>query len=115
MSGLNKFKIETARDVVLNNQLQIFEIKQITELEDKYRKQCKLALFSYKLWKQQYQMETDVIELLYGQLKGVVLKRNAQNMVQAYWVIRQDFRTVFKNYLNQYSNAQLNLKNKKII
>ncbi len=102
------FQNKTIREAILNSKLQIFEVKQLAELEDKYRKQFKIALCAYRLWQRQYKDETDVVELLYGQLRGIILRRNAENAARGYWVIRQDFRVIFKNYLSQNTNIQTN-------
>lgn len=112
MNDIIKFQNETTREVIINSKLQIFEVKQIIELEDKYKKQCKLALLAYRCWQKQYSAETDVIELLYSQLKGIVLRRNAENTVRAYWIVRQDFRAVFQHYLSQNSTHQSYSNNK---
>ncbi len=114
MNDIIAFPNETIRNALLNSKLQIFEVKQLAELEDKYRKQLKLSLCAYRLWQKQYRDETDTVELLYGQLKGIILRQNAQSAARGYWIIRQDFRVIFKNYLNQNSNTYNNTTIKRV-
>lgn len=101
MNNIMMLQNQTIRDVILTNKLQIFEVKQIAELEDFYKKYCKKTLSDYRKWKIFHAQELDVVELLYGQLKGIILRRNAQNAVQAYWIIRKDFKVVFQKYLSE--------------
>ncbi len=88
------------RNDILNQKLQIFEVKQFGELEAYYKQQCRKALDTYKAWKRSYAAETDAIEMLYGQLEGIVLRHHAVSAVQAYWIIRQDYQKIFDTYLN---------------
>ena len=94
------------RNDILNQKLQIFEVKQFGELEAYYKRQCQKALGAYKAWKREYAGETDAIQLLYGQLDGIILRHHAVNAVQAYWIIRQDYQKIFHTYLNALPTYQ---------
>ena len=83
--------------------LQIFELKQIADKENHYKTECRKALALYKNWSAAYREETDMIELFYGHLERNRLRRHAQDMVRVYWVIRQDFRYLFSDYLEKSS------------
>ncbi len=109
MNDIIKFPMRKYNHMQVND-LEILEVKQLAELEDKYRKQCKLALCAYRCWQKHYKAETDVIELIYGQLKGIVLKQNAYANIQAYWIIRRDFRNCFYNYLKDKTSQTVNKK-----
>lgn len=88
------------RNDILNQRLQIFEVKQFIELEHYYKAKCCYALKQYKIWKALHKDETDVVQMLYGQLEGIVLRHHAQSAVQAYWIIRNDYKKVMKDYLS---------------
>ncbi len=113
MKEISIYQNETMRAALTNSKLQVFEVKQMAELEDQFKNECKRALYVYRNWQKQYQAETDAVELLYGQLKGIILRRYAENAVQAYWVIRQDFRAVFSRYINNHAIYQPNERVKK--
>lgn len=85
----------------LTKGLQIFELKQMADMEATYRKRCLKAIQTYKAWMRVHASETDVIELLYGNLEGVMLRRQAQDAACLYWIIRLDFRRAFKEYLDK--------------
>lgn len=90
---------EYSRTQQLKGGLQLFELKQMADMEADYQKECAKAIKAYKAWRCAHEEETDMIELLYGNLEGIVLRRHAEAAVQSYWVIRQDFRHLFKEYL----------------
>lgn len=113
MTNIIRLQNQTIRDVVLNHRLELFEVKQLAEMEASFKDQCKVALRSYKKWCAQYQHETDVIELFYGQLTGIILRRQAENAVQAYWIIRHDFRSAFARYLDNHKPYQTTLQKQK--
>ena len=85
----------------LEGGLQIFDIKQLADMEAAYRKNCKQAVNEYKLWVDRYKGETDMIDLLYGNLEGSMLRRQAEDTVSAYWIIRKDFRRWYHRYMAQ--------------
>lgn len=85
----------------LQGNLQIFELKQLADLEAAYKNQCKRAIQDYKIWRLKHKSETDIIELLYGNLEGIMLRRRAEDAIHMYWVVRQDFRKSFKEYLEK--------------
>ena len=98
-TALIKLDNQTIRQSILQQKLQIFEVKQFTELENHYKAKCRRAIAEYKSWKCVHAQETDVIQMMYGQLEGIVLRHQAQHAVQAYWIMRQDAKEVLKGYL----------------
>lgn len=96
---VKKFLVRNTLISGLTGRLQIFELKQLADMEAGYRAKCKQAIEVYKNWQLQHKAETDMIELLYGGLEGRMLRAQAEDMVRMYWVIRQDFRRAFKEYL----------------
>ena len=94
--------------------LQIFELKQMADMEAIYKQQCLKALCGYKKWRRSYDQETDIIEILYGNLEGIMLRRHAEDCVRLYWTVRNDFRRLFHAYLEQTQcySAVTNQKNK---
>lgn len=95
----NTKKIDFLRPVHIHGSLQIFELKQLADMEAGYKRQCQQALQAYKSWRHNHADQTDTIELLYGNLEGVMLRRRAEDMIKTYWIIRQDFRRAFHEYL----------------
>jgi len=82
--------------------LQIFELKQLAEIESEYKNKCRDAIREYKNWHRIQRNKTDVIEILYGNLEGIMLRRYAEEAIKVYWVIREDFRCSFKSYIQKH-------------
>ena len=87
------------RDAGLGGRLEIFELKQLADMEASYKARCRQSLARYKNWRRSYSQQTDLIELAYGNLEGTLLRRRAEDAVHAYWIIRRDFRVFFEEYL----------------
>lgn len=79
--------------------LDFFELKQLAEMEAVYKRQSMQAMKDYKIWQQDQDKETDVIQILYGGLQGAVLRQRAKDTVTAYWIIRKDFRKWYGRYM----------------
>ncbi len=94
-----KLDNQTIRHSILKQKLQVFEVMQFTELENHYKAKCRKAIVEYKSWKRVHSQETDVIQMMYGQLEGILLRHQAQNAVQAYWIMREDAKQAVKGYL----------------
>lgn len=92
----------------LKRHMQIFDIKQLADMEATYRAHCKKAVMEYKKWEREFQEETDMLALLYGDIEGNMLRRRAEDSVGMYWMVRRDFRNWFHCYLaktNYYNNS----------
>ena len=68
-------------------------------MEATYKAACLEAVRDYKAWQKIQSQQTDIIELTYGNLEGMMLRRRAHDAVQAYWILRCDFRKAFRAYL----------------
>jgi len=78
---------------------QIFDIKQLAELERKHKDLCRQALEHYKIWQSNFKKQSDQMAIYYGEKEGYVLKHHARNTIRNYWRIRNDFRAAFDVYL----------------
>ncbi len=89
-------------------QMEIFELKQLADLEDEYRRRCLCALADYKKWDHAHKNEQDQIEQIYRPLQKKILRRTAEETVRAYWIIRHDFRYLYQNYMARLSYQPAN-------
>lgn len=93
-----------ARGLLIDANLQALDIKHMAEFENIYKKRCQLAISMYKSWIEDYKSETDVMELLYGSIEGMMLKQQAQDSIKLYWIVRKDFRRALEKYLNKVAS-----------
>lgn len=91
----------TLRHNLLNRKMEIFDIKQFMELETFFRLKLKQILKDYRQWQRAYADETDAMQILYGQLEGIMLRRQVQCTIRAYWIVRKDARQAANGYLSQ--------------
>jgi hypothetical protein len=99
-----------------NGTLQIFDVMQMVDIERCYKQNCMASIQRYKNWQKKYQQETDLIALIYLQLEGDLLRRQAWDFINVYWRVRNDYRTAFANYLKQnrvYKEPSLTVVNSK--
>jgi len=99
--------LEQSRLVFLKSNLQAFDLKHLGEIEHIYKGRCRLAISLYKNWLKDYEQETDHLALLYGGVDGILLRRQAEDAVQAYWVIRNDFRQALNSYIKRITHYPL--------
>ncbi|MEM6781681.1 MAG: hypothetical protein AAF569_07440 [Pseudomonadota bacterium] len=93
-----------ARGLLIDANLQTLDIKHMSEFENIYKMRCRLAIKLYKDWLRDYDAQTDVVELLYGSIEGMLLRQQAEHAVKLYWVIRRDFRAALKKYLENMTS-----------
>lgn len=85
----------------VKNKYQIFDIKQLAEMEKRQKATCRQALLEYKIWRNNFKKQSDQLEIYYGKKEGLILRRHALNTMRNYWRIRNHFRQAFKTYLSQ--------------
>lgn len=81
---------------ILSNNPQIIDIKEIEAVLKTYKNKCLQAIHAYKHWKKEYSQQTETVEILYGGIEGIMLRRQAEDAVKLYWVMRQDIYSSLK-------------------
>ena len=79
--------------------LQIFDLKQMADMEADYKIRARKALTAYKTWQKLYARQTDMIAKLYGGMEGQMLRRQAVDACSFYWIMRRDLRRSLNEYL----------------
>jgi hypothetical protein len=78
---------------------QFLELKQLADLERDFRWHCRDAIRLYRAWRQRQEKMHDLVEKHYGELRGALLRRQAQDAVHLYGIIRKDVRRSFQKYI----------------
>lgn len=86
---------------VQKGSLQIFDLKQVADIEARVKMDTLKHLREYRAWKKYYGRQTDLVELHFGNLRGRLLRQQAVNAVGYYWHIRQQSRQLFAAYHKQ--------------
>lgn len=85
--------------LISQSNLQIFDLKQLADMEDDYKKKTRHAIDEYKSWKELHRKQKDMIEILYGGMEGTLLRHQAENTTRIYWRLRTDLRKALCVYI----------------
>jgi hypothetical protein len=84
---------------------QIFDLKLLADMEHTYRMKLREHLCAYRQWQRRVEGHTDLTVRLYGGIEGGMLRRQAEETIRFYWVVRRDFRRAFRSYMDQLDAA----------
>lgn len=88
-------------EMILSKDLQLFDLKQMVEHEARYKKEARASIRAHKDWRRKYAQQTDMVELLYGSLEGVMMRRRAEDFARLYWLVRADLRKAMRIYMTR--------------
>jgi hypothetical protein len=88
-------------ELIIHQDLQLFDLKQMVEHEARYKCSAREAIAAHRQWRKQYSQQTDMVELLYGSIEGVMLRRRAEDFARLYWLVRADLRKAMSIYMTR--------------
>ena len=97
-------------ETILQQEFQLFDLKQMVEYEALYKSYARESIRALKNWQFHYGTQTDMVELLYGSIEGLMLRRRAEDFTRLYWLVRSDARKAMQLYVKR---LQLNPPYKK--
>lgn len=80
---------------------QLFDLKLLADMEHTYRVKLQENLKAYRQWQRRVDGQTDLMVRLYAGREGYMLRRQAEETLRFYWVVRGDFRRAFRGYMEQ--------------
>lgn len=80
---------------------QIFDLLQLSRKEREHRTLCKSMLGKFNAWKKNYRDQTDHSLKLCAQVEGILLRRQAQDAVLFYRMVRKERVRKFRDYLEK--------------
>lgn len=86
---------------ILQRDLQLFDLKQMIDYEARYKQHARESIRALKSWQRHYAGQTDMVELLYGSIEGVMLRRRAEDFTRLYWLVRADSRKAIALYMGR--------------
>lgn len=78
---------------------QYLELKQLADLEHEFRMHCQTAIQIHRRWRQTHAGAIDPIACHYRAIEGALLRRQAEDAVRLYGIIRKDVRRSFRKYI----------------
>jgi len=79
--------------------LQIFDLLQLSRQEQEIKTCCRYLLTSLSTWKQENTRLMPSIAACFFEMRGILLRQQARKAVQLYWIIRQKRKRCFNAYL----------------
>lgn len=83
------------------HQPQIFDLLQLSRKEREYRTLCIRTMRKFNDWKKSKPAKNDSSLRLYTQVEGVLLRRQAQDAILFYRLIRKDRIRAFNDYIKK--------------
>ncbi len=101
-----KTKNNRNRLVALNQGLQIFDLLDISRLENECRRTCRRALRDFFLWRTARARAVHNVADFYAEAKGIMLRRQAEETLALYRDIRRERQVAFAAYINKLPHTQ---------
>lgn len=101
---LTMFKTKTPSFRQSGN-LQILDLLQLSRKERECKIACLRTIRQFEIWKKKHRSANDSAFSLYSQIEGVILRRQAQDAVLFYKLIRKDRMRAFQHYMEKLSTA----------
>jgi len=90
-----------SKNITSGNHPQIFDLLQLSRKERESRAACRRLIREFESWKKQQASEKDFSVRLYGEIEGIMLRRQAQDAVLLYRMIRRDRIRMFAEYVEK--------------
>jgi len=91
--------LKFGRARVTRKDVQFTDIKQMTDLVDRYRSRVHVCIQSYRIWQAAQEIQTDPIERLYGAAEGASLHRHVSDAVKLWYFAHRDCHAMRREYL----------------
>ena len=85
---------------------QFLDLKQLADLESEFRDHCRMVITAYRRWKKRQGATDDPVAHHYRGLEGALLRRQAEDAVRLYAIIRKDMRRSFRKYAEKSGAAK---------
>lgn len=91
---------------LIRGEPQYLDLKQLADLEARFRLHSRAAIWLYRSWKKGEGDARDPVEKHYRELEGALLRRQAEDAVRLYAIIRKDLRRSFQKYKAASGNTK---------
>ncbi|MCM2343261.1 MAG: hypothetical protein NDJ24_01725 [Alphaproteobacteria bacterium] len=94
--------VERLRDHLLTidaQDIQYFDLKQLAEIQARYRNRVRVMVHHYRRWRADYEREQDRIEKVYRAYEGIFVRRQLADCWQLYLTVNRDYHELRRVYL----------------
>ncbi|QQG36928.1 MAG: hypothetical protein HYS17_03920 [Micavibrio aeruginosavorus] len=79
--------------------IQYFDLKQLAEIQARYRNRLRVMIHHYRRWQADYGRERDRIEKVYRAYEGIFVRRQLADSWQLYLTVNRDYHELRRVYL----------------
>lgn len=97
-----------SQDVLDRENLQFFDLKQMAEIQARYRNRVRILAAKYRAWRTEHEGIHDVLDKVYSSYDGIFLRRQLADAYQMYRIINKDFHELQDMYLTQIQQRKMN-------
>ena len=78
---------------------QLMDLKYIADKEADYKFKALKAILNFKAWRKLYESKTDILDISYSSIEGIVLRQYAEKRIAAYRFVRDARKRSFEQYI----------------
>lgn len=79
--------------------IQYFDLKQLAEIQVRYRNRLRVMIHHYRRWRADYEREQDRVEKIYRAYEGIFVRRQLADSWQLYVTVNRDYHELRRVYL----------------
>ncbi len=106
VKGVKMFILKNSKSYIAKTNFskkepQIFDLLQLSRKEREYRSLCIRTMRKFNDWKKSKGTAADPLLNFYSQVEGTLLRRQAQDAILFYRLIKKDRMRAFNDYINK--------------
>lgn len=91
--------ISAGRAIVRGRPVELSDLRQMEDVQARYRARLKAMLAHYRRWQAGYERERDAIERTYAAYEGIFLRRQIQDSWTLYVTVNRDYHAMLRVFL----------------
>ena len=94
-------QMEETAPLSLTQEIQYLEMKQMVEIQFRFRERLRATLDQYRSWKREYAAQKDDVEKRYSGYDGIFIRHQLQDAWKMYMRVNQDYHEMYRTYMDQ--------------
>ena len=91
--------IRTGRARLQAREVQYLDVKQMTDIQARFRGRVRAMIAHYRRWRADYMREADALEKVYAAYEGLFIRRQLADAWQLYVAVNRDYHEMRRVYL----------------
>lgn len=87
-------------------EVQYLEMKQMVDILFRFRERARAMLTHYRVWKRDFDCETDDVEKVYKSFEGILLRQQVRDAWKMYLTVNRDYHDMYRAYMAQIEDKK---------